>query len=292
MTHDTTKLLSHCILCGCPFDNVHPKAPCPRCRARAAFSAPGRTLDESSLAYVRTVRRGWLLVMWGLVAIVALVIAAVVYDYTFLMIPVLWDPILDVAFLAAGLTAHALALVGWWLLSAPDPALANHRDGARTRRWMRVSVVLVALTALISEAIPYVISPPEPEDDVLALGITLMGFSFFSILCTLSLNLASFAVLVWLSTRLPSLKGYRRSRRGMFWLIACIPCAVVMVLAPITLLVGFHLIAVSQVVMSVALVATGFCALLALCYFLGAMRSVWLVLNPIYRNTLAKASTG
>lgn len=277
-----------CVLCGCSFEGVHPKAPCPKCRYPAVYSAPGRTLDQSALASIRNLRNGWLLVVLSLIAGVVFSVLVILLDPIVDSLERPWQAIIAISVLIAAAGNLSLQFLGWWKLSAPDPALADASDGGRVRRWLRVSMVLVVLATVGNAALPSLVSIPESDDAILRLGLLVLISRFVGYLADLSLYLAGFALLAWISTRLPSLVALRRSRRGMKWLIACAASIVVLGLGTIwQVLAPFSMIPL--IVLGISLVTAVAGALIGLLYFLTAMRRIWLVLNPLYQAKHSEA---
>ena len=281
MSEDDTTLERCCVLCGLHLEGVHPKARCPQCRSAARYSVAGRALEHSALAHLRTLRRGWLLVVWGLIS--ATLSAMLFESVLFLLGEHMSDAFLTIFFIGMPLwmlASMACLMAGWWLLSARDPDLPDPEDGRTIRKWVRV--VLVILIALM--AIDFLLGIAFPDIDetnaALALGI-------FDRIVQYAHTLSSLILLRWIASRAPSLKGWKRATRAVYWMLAIIPCVATAffgwLLMNITL--SFE---VSLVFLGLGILGLSVCALVSFVHFLLALRSIWLVLNPLYKARVAE----
>jgi hypothetical protein len=113
---------------------------CPECGLSVGFSAQGDLLRFSDPAWVMTLRRGVLCILWGILVIVLGVVGSAVIA----SIEGEERDVSGVAAAVAGLLAYVLHVVGGWLLTTPDPTgLGEDRYGT-ARKLIRVTLAIGA----------------------------------------------------------------------------------------------------------------------------------------------------
>ena len=142
-----------CRRCGYTLTGLDARGRCPECGTPVEASLLGDLLHYSDPSYVAMLHRGATVILVAIVLYVLIAVGALVAmatlgsmgrqgagDFIEIMLE----------FLITGVSM--VNLYGWWLLSAPDPALADRDKTASARRVVRVAVVVRALLAAMSAA--------------------------------------------------------------------------------------------------------------------------------------------
>lgn len=133
-----------CIDCGYNLRGLKTDGRCPECGGEVAASLRGHELHYASLAWLRTVRRGFCLMKWAIIlsllAIIVVIIIETVWEGTHPGKPL--PPTVSFIMAGASLTfTSLLALYGLMLATRAEPRVAHRGEGWSFRRWARVLIV-------------------------------------------------------------------------------------------------------------------------------------------------------
>ncbi|MFO0829244.1 MAG: hypothetical protein U0572_13990 [Phycisphaerales bacterium] len=138
-----------CRVCGQALAGLPRDGACPECGTPIERSLRGNWLEYASPEYVASLRRGAWLVIVGLAATLLWFVAtpltlelAVRPGHLSMTAGMLLIQIMDVA-------ATTVSLVGWWLFTAPDPAMRDADADVRARVALRGLLFFVAIATLL-----------------------------------------------------------------------------------------------------------------------------------------------
>ncbi len=200
-----------CRRCGYPLTGLDAHGRCPECGTPVERSLAGDLLRYSDPSYIALLHRGVTVILAALVMYVLIAVGAMVAvatlgsmgrpgaaDFVEIMLEVL-------------ITGVSLVnLCGWWLLSAPDPALVGRDNTASARRVVRVAVVVRAGLAAMGAGVQAtwtaaVVTPIVSAVSPLEIGAWVVMF------------VASMIYLRKLATRLPN-RQVDGQARTLMWL--------------------------------------------------------------------------
>jgi hypothetical protein len=214
-----------CSKCGYNLHGLDPKGVCPECGAPISESMVGRLLVFSAPDYVASLHRGVFLIVTvillqflasfvGFGAVLALQQGAVGASVVQTV----------VGTMQLGQLALSVALwVGWWMFSAPDPAVRTGMDsGDKPRQWVRIAVAASAIVTLITTISEFVGAPPvaAPIGKGGPAGAAVVGvlIGLFGLAVTAVKFFASMMYLGWLGPRLPDPAVVTKARSYMWQL--------------------------------------------------------------------------
>ena len=228
--HDAPRVATstRCITCGYDLRGLDPHAVCPECATPIERSLKGTWLRYAGDDYLRTLHRGVVVILVAtligaamFVANIALVIAVSIAASGGSAAAQRIIGLLPVVLPFVEPAVSLLGLVGWWMLTRPDPAFTGVDQGQTPRRLVRVAVAVQAVITLINLPLallvhfPGAIAPTSPV--VLASGVG--GVAAFG--AWLLQFFASMLYLRWLARRIPN--GKIVERAGMYmWLLPVI----------------------------------------------------------------------
>jgi len=142
---------AYCMHCGYALRGLMAEDLCPECATAVSRSLRGDLLRFCDPTYLRGLQRGTRIVFWSIVLSVAW---AVFGDLLIEQLPKLATS--DASVLQAlramnhliGVLCSICGVLGWWMLSAPDPAKADRDDSMTARRLVRISVIVTTLALL------------------------------------------------------------------------------------------------------------------------------------------------
>lgn len=144
---------SPCLACGYNLKGLSVFGRCPECGASVERSLRGNLLQFADPGYVKRLHLGAIIVV--LSAGLPLLGGVIVFAGQIAIAQFQGDSTTGVGSEALHLLAPILefvgsgaALLGWWLFSEPDPAQVGEDDGEKTRRWLRVMLVVLIASAL------------------------------------------------------------------------------------------------------------------------------------------------
>lgn len=182
-----------CVGCGYNLRGLRMDGACPECGKPVADSLRGHLLRFASAEYVESLHRGVFLVLTAIILQIVTAIAGfllVMAAVVFMAGPgagpgggggggagggpassALGGLFGSVELLAGGISTslNFLLLYGWWKLSEPDPGYVGRDDGAQSRRWLRILVVIQAVGALFGFVMSLVV-PQAVQVIIGALG--------------------------------------------------------------------------------------------------------------------------
>jgi hypothetical protein len=163
-----------CLTCGYNVRSLPTAGKCPECGAPVANSLRGVLLRYSAPDYVARLRRGILLVevAIGLEILFKIVMVIVKASWGFktgmvaaarglpqmgtMYAPVSMNLTLERVSLLTTAALQGLSLVGWWMFTTPDEALAERDPGYHWRRLLRWFLALSAFTTLTNLVLTFV----------------------------------------------------------------------------------------------------------------------------------------
>lgn len=200
-----------CRTCGYNLSGVRSDRECPECGTPALRSLQGNLLRFSSLEYVKQLHLGTLIAL----------IAAV--SFTVIMLLILG---LEIFADALGMGANAVdfvtqglslassitSIVGWWMLSTPDPALVSEDHTVNLRRLLRTSLIIDVVFSTAHFALLFIL-PAH-----IGVGSTASGFLYLVSVPTWLLRFfSSLSYLRTVAFRLPDAELSKHASRFM-WL--------------------------------------------------------------------------
>jgi len=232
--HDLATTDLPCLNCGYNLRGLTEDGRCPECGTPVERSLHGNLLIYSAADYLRTMHL-------GLVVIIASVIASVAVSIVFIALTILFGAFaasqnapasaataVTMTEVAATLFASAIGLVtlvGWWMFSAPDPAIIGQETGSRARVIVRTTVAISAaatiLQAVFETASASTVNP--------AVHVAVVGTTAASLIAGIVKFFAAMLYIRWLAPRLPSRAIDKKARQYM-WLIPLLvlvtPCTI------------------------------------------------------------------
>jgi hypothetical protein len=133
-----------CRQCGYNLRGLNELGSCPECGSAAADSLRGDSLRFAAPKYLAVLVQGAKLIWWSIAVVllaIICVVCAVMYSYAGGRLGQAAGDALGFALLASSL----LSLMGWWLLSTPDPAARDGGRGRVSRAILRGSLVVSTL---------------------------------------------------------------------------------------------------------------------------------------------------
>lgn len=204
-----------CLSCGFNLVGLSVSGVCPECGQPVLRSLQGNLLRYSNPEYLAGLHRGVFLVQAAIIVQVLMAIGTLVIAFTggAPLVNSLVQP-----FQGVSLLASICSVVGWWLLSSPDPAYSGSNDGTRARQVVRITVAVNAAAAVL----PLVLGGANAgmvfrggANNAAAMLSQVVGIA--SLIAWVVWFFAAMRYLQWLAPRIPSEKILKRARL-MMWL--------------------------------------------------------------------------
>jgi hypothetical protein len=143
-----------CLQCGYNLRGLSPTGACPECGTPVQRSLLGNLLVYSSREYVRQLIVGVRLIWWSIAIVIVMSVGGVLLG---IVLSAAMGGATSLGHLVAlgGLVTTAMGLVGWWLLSSPDPAVLGEDKAVGARKVLRVSLVVSAGCFLANTVFQY-----------------------------------------------------------------------------------------------------------------------------------------
>jgi hypothetical protein len=148
---------------------------CPECGSAVGLSLYGDLLRYSDPAWVNTLRRGVVFILYGIAALILAIVVTMALSVTqALSSPGMSPDRLMSLFMLAG---NALMVVGSWLLTEPDPSGLGEDQYGTSRKIIRITVVLGVVNTVLNLGVTF--APPFPPAANLAIQAVafLMGIA-------------------------------------------------------------------------------------------------------------------
>ena len=144
-----------CLRCGYSLRGLGRDGLCPECGTPVSFSLRGNLLEYSAPEYVGTLHRGVLTIEWGIALAAILIIGRIAGTLVLIAATAGGGPpfMLTLVWQMASLVLSAMSIVGWWMLSTPDPAYIGAGDGSTARKVLRVTLAVSAAAFVASSGI-------------------------------------------------------------------------------------------------------------------------------------------
>lgn len=133
-----------CSRCGYSLSGLRAGDSCPECAMSIHRSLRGNALVNSDPKYVVTLARGAFIAEWTVILNLLLIVGSMFIATSVNVAS--FGAALDVAMVCLNIAS----LIGWWMLSAPDPALGDHNPGQGARKTLRVALVLMILITVFN----------------------------------------------------------------------------------------------------------------------------------------------
>lgn len=164
----------HCVACGYDLAGLESGSSCPECATPIAASLRGDGLAFASVEHLERLYKGLGYTRLGVGLAVCVWVVALVGQIMTSMLTTSGAPswLMDVVLLGPLIGCVALWSLGWWMVTTPDPRLADG-EGQRAlfgARWLAIAVLLIIIATL---ALLPLVAGPVPGLG-LALAVVLM----------------------------------------------------------------------------------------------------------------------
>ena len=204
-----------CLQCGYSIRGLPTAHNCPECGTPIARSLRGNLLEFSSTDYVQSLHTGVTVILIAVIAqiaVICLVVAAMAVFGVFAGRRGSSPPDLQLWMSIAMLPVTAAQLLGWWLFSAPDPAILGTEKGQSPRNIIRISVAVTAGAAVL-DLLVRAMATRRPEVAMLA-----MLAGTVTTVASIVQFFASMLYLRWLAPRLPDRSLEEQAKRNIWML--------------------------------------------------------------------------
>lgn len=205
-----------CLGCGYDLGGLPSDGACPECGAPVARSLKGPLLRFASGELLAKLHTGVVLVIAGTIAQLALtgvafvagIAAAISGSAPFIRSAQVLS--------AIGSTVLTVAiLIGWWLVTTPDPGVAPRWDARRTRRWVRITVIIQIGASLLQMF--STLATPALQTGGMAVWIVGIGVALVAIGAWIAAFFAQMLYLRWIARRIPDPRVVEWTKM-MMWL--------------------------------------------------------------------------
>lgn len=208
-----------CLSCGYNLRGLSVSGACPECGTPVERSLRGNLLVYSSPRYVASLHRGVFLIQAGIITQIILwcaMVGMIMANYA--GVARLSGINLELIASLLGLAATIASVLGWWLLSAPDPAVLGTGTGDIPRRIVRITILVNAAATAVQFALNVTNLAPGARSPYTGNPIELLSHAadWAPVLAYIVWFFAAMRYLLWLTPRLPSMKA-ARSTQTLQW---------------------------------------------------------------------------
>lgn len=221
---------ARCAVCGYMLRGLAPEGRCPECGTPVLRSIQGNLLKFSAPEYLKSLHRGLVLVLFAIVAQILLVVLQIAVPITSMIIlgvgargaggptspgAAFAAPIMFAmaALQFAQVGVSVVNIIGWWLFSAPDPAIIGTNTGATARQVVRVTLIVEFIFTLLHTPASLPSAAAGSPELVILLAIA----GFLAIIASIVHFFAAMLYIRWLAPRLPDPRVASRAQLLM-WL--------------------------------------------------------------------------
>ena len=138
-----------CRKCGYNLRGLTPSMRCPECGTAVGYSLQGDLLRFCDPEWVETLARGARMIVWGVVVIIIGIVLGVLLAMATARNP---DAAIMVAFVVGGamIVGRIMMIVGWWLLTQPDPSGLGEDQYGTARKIIRVALVVGVISQILN----------------------------------------------------------------------------------------------------------------------------------------------
>ncbi len=203
-----------CLNCGYNLRGLQEDGRCPECGTPVERSLKGNLLIYSSPEHVASLHTGVFLILAGIIVQILTYIGSIV------ALGVLATQS-GGARLGGGATGvvsfislvvSGVLLIGWWMFSAPDPAIVGTNTGSRARQAVRITVAVSAMVMAVNAVLEYAVPASSTS------GVILTSSKTANLVAMLVKFFAAMFYLRWLAGRLPDDRVFKRATLLM-WLV-------------------------------------------------------------------------
>jgi hypothetical protein len=204
-----------CLNCGYNLRGLTRDGACPECGTPVQRSLQGNLFIFSAPEYLRALVMGLVCILVAVLARIGVMAVGIPAAIIIAATNPQWTGMVEVGMSMAAMPVSALSLYGWWLFSAPDPAILGMERGDAPRRIIRITVVVVACTTVVELAGQWM-ARANPASEVLQIAAEVLSGA-----AGIGQFFASMLYVRWLAPRIPSPALERRAGTYM-WLLPLI----------------------------------------------------------------------
>lgn len=220
----------HCINCGYNLHRLEKDGRCPECGTPIERSMRGNVLVYSSPEFLRRLRLGIQIIFWGLIGRAAILALGIVGGIAMAIVMATrgWGSmgegiavLVQIALIAIDVLVGAAIVLGWWLLSTPDPAIPQEDQRNRLRWWVRTLAVVVGIAAIMNSVGGEgpMVNIGSGQSSGVSGPLAIIGATAGLVLLVawIAFYFLSMKYFIWLGTRIPDQKIVDFAKR-MRWL--------------------------------------------------------------------------
>jgi len=233
-----TSIIQACFQCEYELVGLDPSGPCPECGFLIEGSIGRGQLSSADPIYLAKLHKG---VFWVQTAIILMVLQFITMFFLGMIAGTsgagvgaantinLISPILSIAF-------SVMLLIGWWMLSTPNPDTSDRYSGDDARKLVRIMILVSAALAVIQLPFTFLSQNGQLNAALLiASGLGLLSFIVFAVRF-----FAEMFYIKWMAPLLRNKKVYNRARM-MMWLgpVLCTVGLLLLGLGPLIALIMY-----------------------------------------------------
>ncbi len=210
-----TSLVPACIICGYDLKGLPQEGVCPECGTPVAQSYLPDLLQNRSPDYLRQLRSGLSFVLNGILVWVCVMVGGV-----FVALAGVTGAELLLALAGAG--CSLAILFGWWRLTTPDPGRPDATLDLKSRRIIRVAVVIQAGASVFNVGVQAMVwsaagASAAASQMAMLVGLLALALGLASMVAWVVQFFAAMHYVRWLARRVPDQKLHNQAKRFM-WL--------------------------------------------------------------------------